>query len=72
MEVRDNANNSIIARRFALYDPVSTVTTNPSNLFGVHITTASPETGYRWQSRTNGKSQMVDYYEICYAVVNDW
>ncbi|XP_052799140.1 uncharacterized protein LOC128230732 [Mya arenaria] len=53
MEVRDNANNSIIARRFALYDPDSTVTTNPSNLLGVHITTATPETGYKWQSKTN-------------------
>ncbi|WAQ95012.1 FGFR2-like protein, partial [Mya arenaria] len=34
-------------RRFALYDPDSTVTTNPSNLLGVHITTATPETAVR-------------------------
>ncbi|XP_052223457.1 uncharacterized protein LOC127839217 isoform X2 [Dreissena polymorpha] len=63
MEVTDNANNSIFTRRFALYDNVSSVTTNPLSVHGLHATSAAPETGYRWQTETKSiKLDWKDYF----------
>ncbi|KAH3717275.1 hypothetical protein DPMN_060057 [Dreissena polymorpha] len=63
MEVTDNANNSIFTRRFALYDNVSSVTTNPLSVHGLHATSAAKETGYRWQMETKSvKLNWTDYF----------
>ncbi|KAH3716928.1 uncharacterized protein LOC127855528 [Dreissena polymorpha] len=63
MEVTDNANNSIFTRRFALYDNVSSVTTNPLSAHGLHATSGAKETGYRWQMETKSvKLNWTDYF----------
>lgn len=56
MEVRDNANNSVFARRFVLYDKESTVTTSGVGNKGIHVTSAASDTDFRWQNNLNSKT----------------
>ncbi|XP_033761319.1 uncharacterized protein LOC117343114 [Pecten maximus] len=46
LEAADAANNSQYIRRFFLYDPESTITTNPG---GLKVASATPESSYSWQ-----------------------
>ncbi|KAH3778221.1 hypothetical protein DPMN_179676 [Dreissena polymorpha] len=68
MEVTDNANNSIFTRRFALYDNVSSVTTNPLSAHGLHATSAAKETGYRWQMETKCTNTYIDIILLTFCL----
>lgn len=48
LEIRDFANNTIYTRRFALYDPDSSISVSDAHQLAV--TSARADTGYRWQS----------------------
>jgi len=61
MECRDIANNSIFARRFVLYDNVSTVQHVSTGNRGLHVSSAVEITGYKWQPDTGRK-----HYLFCY------
>ena len=60
LEVGDKANNTVYARRFVLYDPVSQVSINSS--FPMYADSAVPAAGYRWQTvfgdGTNGATNI--------------
>ncbi|KAH3716775.1 uncharacterized protein LOC127855045 [Dreissena polymorpha] len=49
LEVRDNANNSRIARRFVLYDNTSSISLN-NDTAKLYVSSAVEETGYKWQA----------------------
>jgi len=55
MECRDNANNSIFARRFVLYDTVSRVQNISTGNRGLHVSSAVEETNYKWQPNIGRK-----------------
>lgn len=50
MTIRDEANNSRIARRFVLYDPVSNISLNPNDNGKLFVSSAGEDSGYRWQT----------------------
>ena len=54
METRDLSNNSRIARRFVLYDDTSDITVGTEDR--LYFTTAMAETGYKWQTTSDGGS----------------
>ena len=71
LEVRDVANNSMICRRFVLYDKVSDVELNQESTNGLHVSSAQNHTGYKWQSSgTEGKYLYIYYIETCYICIN--
>ncbi|KAK3109070.1 hypothetical protein FSP39_022224, partial [Pinctada imbricata] len=51
LEVGDKANNTVYARRFVLYDPSSTVTTNSTH--PMYVSSANETNGNRWQTSIN-------------------
>ena len=55
MEVRDKANNSIIARRFVIYDNVSEISLNPEETGKLYVSSANPMSDFKWQTIKNGK-----------------
>lgn len=55
MEVRDNANNSKIARRFVIYDSVSEIILNTKETGKLYVSSANPLSDYKWQTIKNGK-----------------
>lgn len=53
--VKDKANNTRYTREFFLYDSTSVISLEPTK--SVHVTSASPESGYHWQvPNTTGKT----------------
>ena len=48
LEVNDKANNSAYVRRFVIYDPSSTVTSNSTQ--PLYATSGNPESDFKWQS----------------------
>lgn len=47
----DEANNSRIARRFALYDPLSNISLNEAKDGKLYVSSADEENGYNWQTK---------------------
>jgi hypothetical protein len=48
LEANDWANNSAYARRFVIYDPVSSVTSDPTHK--LYVTSGNPLANYEWQN----------------------
>lgn len=84
LQASDQANNSKIARRLVLYDADSEITLSKPNRFlsgeainvtaismgdgGMHVTSAIPETGYMWQTSSDGsKTHIVLEWENHFA-----
>ncbi|WAQ93658.1 FER-like protein [Mya arenaria] len=59
LKVSDMANNSRIARRFVLYDPVSEIAVSNESDKKLYISSAVEETGYAWQTRSNNEDNKV-------------
>lgn len=48
LEINDRANNSAYVRRFVIYDPISSVTSDESHPF--YATSGNPAANYEWQN----------------------
>ncbi|KAK3603163.1 hypothetical protein CHS0354_042996 [Potamilus streckersoni] len=53
LEARDMANNSKITRRLCLYDNVSTVEIDTTEMHSMYIATAAGESGFMWQGSSD-------------------
>ena len=54
MTARDEANNSRIARRFVIYDPVSKISLNSDDTGKLFVSSADEDNGYQWQTKVAG------------------
>ena len=55
MTARDEANNSRVARRFVIYDPISNISLSSKDNGKLFVSSAGEENGYEWQTTMSGK-----------------